>query len=154
MNNLIIQVDSREQKNDEVIEYFDKVGQKYFVSKVPAGDYINFKTPKVTIDLKASLVELANNLTRKHEQFRNEIQLAKQDMECDFVVLIREPMASLEAVKQWSSNRTKLKGEQLYKIMNTMSEKYGIIWRFCTRENAGAKIIQIIEWYENNIKKG
>ena len=150
MNNLIIQVDSREQKNDEVIEYFDRVGQRYFVSKVPAGDYINFRTPKVTIDLKASLVELANNLTRKHEQFRNEIILARRDMECDLVVLIREPLESFEAVKQWQSNRTKLKGEQLYKIMKTISEKYGVIWRFCTRENAGEKIIQIIEWYDKN----
>lgn len=150
MSDIIIQTDSREQKNDEVIAYFDRVGQRYFVSKVPAGDYINFKTPKVTIDLKASLVELANNLTREHERFKREIMLAKQDMECDFVVLIREPLASLEDVRGWSSNRTKLKGEQLYKIMKTMSERYGVLWRFCTREGAGKKIIDIIDWYDKN----
>ena len=86
---------------------------------------INKKTPfyftsKNTIDLKASLVELANNLTRKHQQFRNEIDLAQKEMGCDFVVLVREPLANLEAVRRWSSNRTKVTGEQLYKIMKTM----------------------------------
>ena len=150
MSTIIIEVDSREKENQEVIDYFERVGQPYFVSKVPAGDYINFKSPKVTIDLKASMVELANNLTRKHEQFRNEIELAQKDMGCDFVVLIREPLESLEAVKQWSSNRTKVTGEQLYKIMSTIYKKYNVLWRFCTRENAGKKIIEIIEWYDKN----
>lgn len=149
-NKIIIQCDSREQKNQEVIDYFDKVGQKYFVSKVAGGDYINFKSPKVAIDLKGSLVELANNLTREHERFKREMQVVKKDMQCDLVVLIREPLNSLEDVKNWSSKRTKLSGEQLYKIMKTMQERYGILWRFCTREGAGKKIIDIIEWYENN----
>lgn len=150
MVEIIIQVDSREQKNDEVIKHFDKVGQKYFVSKVAGADYINFKSPKVAIDLKANLVELANNLTRKHEQFKNEIAIVQNDMKCDFVVLIREPFKTFEDVKKWSSNRTKLKGEQIYKIMQTMSERYGVIWRFCTRQSAGAKIIEIIDWYDKN----
>ena len=147
---MIVQIDSREQKNDEVVEYFDKIGQKYFVSKVPGGDYINFKAPKVTIDLKKDLVELANNLTREHERFKREMTVVKDDMQCDLVVLIREPLKSLEDVKNWSSKRTQLKGEQLYKIMKTMAEKYGILWRFCTRETAGQKILQILDWYDKN----
>lgn len=147
---MVIQVDSREQKNDEVIEYFDKIGQKYFVSKVPGGDYLNFKSPKVAIDLKKDLLEVANNLTREHARFKREMAVVKDDMQCDLVVLIREPLKCLEDVKTWNSKRTQLKGEQLYKIMKTMAEKYGILWRFCTRETAGAKIIQILEWYDKN----
>jgi hypothetical protein len=148
MSELIIQCDSREQGNELVLEYFDKVGQKYFVSKVAGGDYINFKAPKVSIDLKASLLELANNLTKDHERFKREIAVVQNDMKCDFVVLIREPLNSLEAVKNWSSSRTKLKGEQLYKIMQTMASRYQILWRFCSREDAGKKIIDILEWYD------
>lgn len=147
---IIIQCDSREQKNEEVIEYFDKVGQKYFISKVPGGDYINFKSPKVTIDLKGSFVELANNLTREHDRFKREIKLVKEDMQCDFVVLIREPIKSMEEVKSWSSKRTQLTGDKLYKIMKTMEQRYGVLWRFCSREDAGKKIIDIIEWYDKH----
>lgn len=148
MSKVIIQCDTREKENQEVIDYFEKIGQPYFVSKVPAGDYINFKSPKVAVDLKASLLELEGNLTRQHQRFVREIETTRQDMGCNLVVLIREPLTSLEDVKHWSHPRTKMKGEQLYKIMKTMEQKYGILWRFCTRENAGAKIIQIIEWYD------
>lgn len=147
---IIIQCDSREQKNEEVIEYFDKVGQKYFISKVPGGDYINFTSPKVTIDLKGSFVELSNNLTREHERFKREIKLVREDMKCDFVVLIREPIKSMEEVKSWSSKRTQLTGDKLYKIMKTMEQRYGVLWRFCSREDAGKKIIDIIEWYDKH----
>lgn len=150
MGEIIVQIDSREQKNDEVVEYFDKIGQKYFVSKVAGADYINFKAPKVAIDLKKDLIELANNLTREHERFKREMEVVQKDMQCDLVVLIREPYQSLEDVKNWSSKRTQLKGEQLYKIMKTMADKYGILWRFCSRETAGAKILQILNWYDKN----
>lgn len=150
MANIIIQVDSRENKNCEVIEYFEKVGQKYFVSKVAGADYINFKSPKVAIDLKGGLLELCNNLTWEHERFKREMNLVKNSMECDMVILIREPLNSLEKVKKWSSKRTKVSGEQLYKIMKTMQEKYNLMYMFCTRKEAGAKIIEIIKWYEEN----
>ena len=147
---IIIQCDSREQKNQEVIDYFNRSGQRYFVSKVAGGDYINFKNPKVAIDLKASLLEVASNLTKEHERFKREMFLVQKEMQCDFVVLIREPLQSLEDVKTWNSDRTKLKGEHLYKIMKTMQDRYGILWRFCTREGAGKKIIDIIEWYDTH----
>lgn len=147
MGKVIIQVDSREKENSEVIEYFNKIRQKYFVSKVAGGDYINFKSPKVAIDLKKDLLELTNNLTREHDRFKREILLVRNNMECDFVVLIREPLNSLEDVKSWNNPKTKVKGEQLYKIMKTMQERYGVLWRFCSREKSGEKIMQIINWY-------
>lgn len=139
---MIIQVDSREKKNNEVLEYFDSIGQKYFISKIASGDYIDIKNPVVTIDLKANLLELANNLTRKHAQFREEIRKAHEDMECEFAVLIREDITFDDVVK-WRNKRTQLKGEQLYKIMKTMEERYNVHWFFCNRYNAGEKILEI-----------
>lgn len=136
--------------NEEVLRYFDSVGQPYFVSKVYSGDYIDFKAPRVAIDLKKDLLELANNLTSDHERFKREIARVRVEMQCDFVVLIREPFSSLEQVQEWSSSKTKVKGTTLYKTMKTMSERYGVIWRFCTRENAGEKILKILMWYSTN----
>ena len=141
---MIIQVDSREKQNKEVIEYFDRVGQKYFVSKLAGADYIDFKNPSVAIDLKANLLELANNLTRKHAQFKNELVRVQEDMECEFVVLIREDI-QFEDVKNWKNKNTQLSGEQLYKIMKTMEERYNIHWIFCNRQNAGEKILKILK---------
>lgn len=150
MGKFIIQSDSREQKNGEVLEYFDLIQQPYFVSKVYAGDYINFSRPKVAVDLKASLLECAQNLGKDHARFLREVLRVKNEMRCDLVVLIREPLQSLEEVKAWSNPRSQVKGETLYKIMRTMTERYGVLWRFCTRETAGAKILSILEWYEEN----
>ena len=150
MGKFIIQSDSREQKNGEVLEYFDLIQQPYFVSKVYAGDYINFSRPKVAIDLKKDLLELANNLGKDHARFLREVLRVKNEMRCDLVVLIREPLQSLEQVKEWSNPRSQVKGETLYKIMRTMTERYGVLWRFCSRENAGQKILSILEWYDKN----
>lgn len=150
MGKFIIQSDSREQKNGEVLEYFDLIQQPYFVSKVYAGDYINFSRPKVAVDLKASLLECAQNLGKDHARFLREVLRVKNEMRCDLVVLVREPLQSLEEVKAWSNPRSQVKGETLYKIMRTMTERYGVLWRFCSRENAGQKILSILEWYDKN----
>lgn len=150
MGKFIIQSDSREQKNSEVLEYFDLIQQPYFVSKVYAGDYINFSRPKVAIDLKASLLECAQNLGKDHARFLREVLRVKNEMKCDLVVLIREPLQSLEEVKEWRNPRSQVNGETLYKIMRTMTERYGVLWRFCRRETAGQKILSILEWYDNN----
>lgn len=150
MGKFVIQSDSREQKNSEVLEYFDLIQQPYFVSKVYAGDYINFSRPKVAIDLKASLLETAQNLGKDHDRFLREVLRVKNEMRCDLVVLVREPLQSLEEVKDWSNPRSQVKGETLYKIMRTMTERYGVLWRFCSRETAGQKILSILEWYDKN----
>lgn len=150
MGKFIIQSDSREQKNSEVLEYFDLIQQPYFVSKVYAGDYINFSRPKVSIDLKKDLLETAQNLGKDHARFLREVLRVKNEMRCDLVVLVREPLQSLEEVKEWSNQRSQVKGETLYKIMRTMTERYGVLWRFCSRETAGQKILSILEWYDKN----
>lgn len=150
MCKFIIQSDSREQKNSEVLEYFDLIQQPYFVSKVYAGDYINFSRPKVAIDLKKDLLEVAQNLGKDHARFLREVLRVKNEMRCDFVVLVREPLQSLEKVNEWSNPYSKVNGETLYKIMRTMTERYGVLWRFCSRETAGQKILSILEWYDKN----
>lgn len=150
MGKIICQVDSREQQNKEVIDHFDFIGKPYFVSKLYAGDYTNFLRPKCVVDLKKDLLEVANNLGKDHARFLREVLRAKNEMRCDLVVLVREPLQSLEEVKAWSNPRSQVKGETLYKIMRTMTERYGVLWRFCTRETAGTKILSILEWYEEN----
>ena len=150
MGKFIIQSDSREQKNGEVLDYFDLIQQPYIVSKVYAGDYINFSRPKVAIDLKKDLCEVAGNLGKDHARFLREVLRVKNEMRCDLVVLVREPLQSLEEVKEWSNPRSQVKGETLYKIMRTMTERYGVLWRFCDRQNAGQKILSILEWYDKN----
>lgn len=150
---MVIQVDTREQKNEEVLEHFDDILQTYFICKLHSGDYMDIQNGHCVIDLKADLVEVAGNLTKQHDRFKREIKRAN-DMDCVFVVLIREPLNNLEEVKDWKSPKnksgkdlTQVKGETLYAIMKTMAMRYGVIWSFCDRESAGKKIIEILKKY-------
>lgn len=157
---MIIQCDSREQQNKEVIDYFERINQKYVISKLYAGDYCNLNKPTILIDLKKDIEELIGNLTKEHERFRNEIKRANEEMGCKLIVLIRQQFNSLEDIKSYQvrkyskyNKNVDLRGkpmsnmnmETLYKIMNTMQNKYNLEWQFCSREESGKKIIEILE---------
>lgn len=157
---MIIKVDTREQKNEEVIAYFQSVGQPYIREKVNAGDYCEYENPTVTIDLKKDLEEVVGNVAKQHDRFVREILRANNDMGCKLVVLIRKPLKKLEDVKKYKVRKfsenhpnrklrgkpvTRMSMETLYKIMVSMEKKYNLEWRFCSRKDSGRVILEIIK---------
>lgn len=146
MNNLII-VDTREKGHKKILEYFDKVGQDYIISKLDYGDYQIFKQNKTVIDRKDSLLELTHNLckTTEHERINRELERARNDGVQNFIFLISESkIKTLDDIKNWSSPYTKVKGATLLKIMQTMKQRYNIKFIFCPRKDMGKKIIQFL----------
>lgn len=146
MNNLII-VDTREKGHKKILEYFDKVGQDYIISKLDAGDYMLYKNPKVIIDKKDGLLELSHNFcnTAEHLRIKKEIQRAKETGCKHFVFLIQDnKIKTSEDIKNWSSPHTKVKGETLYKIMCTMKERYDVHFIICPKKQMGEKIIKLL----------
>lgn len=154
---MLIQIDTREKGNKEVLEYFDRNGIRYIHSKLYTGDYIDAHNPKVIIDLKKDIEEVINNVTYEHKRFVEEIRKANEDMRCKLIILIRQPLQSLESVKTYQVRKyskynrnfagqpvSYMNMETLYKIMATMEKKYDIEWRFTTREDAGKEIINIL----------
>lgn len=146
MNNIII-VDTREKGNKKILEYFDKIGQDYIISKLDTGDYMIYKDYSTIIDKKDGLLELAGNLCKntEHERVKREIQRAKE-LGCDnFIFLIQDSkIKSSEDIKNWSSPHTKVKGNVLLKIMVTMKNKYGVRFIICPRREMGKKIIELL----------
>jgi hypothetical protein len=147
MNNLII-CDTREKGNKKILEYFDKVGQDYIVSKLDSGDYMKFKDYTTIIDKKDGLLELAGNLchTQEHERIKREIARARE-LGCEnFIFLIQDnKIKSLEDIKNWTSKHTKVRGETLLKIMTTMKEKYGVRFIVCEKKKMGEMIINLLK---------
>lgn len=147
MNNLII-VDTREKGNKKILEYFDKVGQDYIISKLEAGDYMLFKDPTTIIDKKDGLLEISGNLCRtsEHERIKREIERAKQ-MGCkNFYFLIQDnKIKTKEDIINWSSPHTQVKGSTLYKIMCTMKEKYNIRFLIVPKKDMGKTIIKLLQ---------
>lgn len=146
MNNIII-VDTREKGNKKILEHFASVGQDYIISKLDAGDYILFKDYTTIIDKKDGLLELSHNLCNslEHERIKREIQRAK-DLGCsNFIFLIQDSrIKTLEDIKSWSSPHTKVKGETLLKIMNTMRKKYAIRFIIVPKKKMGEMIIKLL----------
>lgn len=146
MYDLII-VDTREKGNKKIIEYFDKVGQDYIASKLDAGDYMCYKQYETIIDKKDGLLELSHNLcnTNEHERIKREIQRAK-DLGCtNFIFLIQEnKIKSIDDIRKWTSPHTKVKGETLLRVMQTMRERYGVRFIIVPKKEMGKKIIELL----------
>lgn len=152
MNNLIV-VDTREKGNKKILEYFDSVNQDFIISKLEAGDYMIFKNYNTIIDKKDGLLELSHNLcnTLEHQRINREIERAKQLGCKNFIFLIQsDTIKSIEDIKNWKSRYTKVKGEILLKIMQTMKKKYNVRFIICDKKNIGKKIIELLE-FENEV---
>lgn len=94
INSMIILYDTREHdgKNDHILKVFDKMKVQYRRKKLDYGDY-SFMIPaneelgiqrdldfskKIMIERKASLDELASNLTKERDRIKKELALAPQ----------------------------------------------------------------------------
>lgn len=161
---MVIQIDTREKQKaiQKILAEFNRQGVKYFTSKMYIADYMNLDNPKVVIDRKQDLNEVANNVCQDHARFRKEL-IRAQEAGIKIIVLVEHGngVKSLADVIWWDNPRrhrhvrgddgvwreeeTKaIEGDKLYKIMNTIQEKYGCEFAFCEKEDTGKEIIRIL----------
>ena len=149
--------DSRQQagKHEAKHDYWNLNGHKVLRCKLPFGDYA--PPPKVAVDTKENMSEIAGNIgnAKDHKRFREELKLA-QLYGCHLIILVEndEGIRSVEDVQHWQNPRRfispkAIDGNKLYKSMVTMSERYGVEFRFCSPEDAGRIVVEILEGYED-----
>ena len=143
----IYELDTRNKKDDYVTKYFDKQGIKWIRNKLYAGDVKLLNDTRVIIDLKANIEEIAHNLcnTQEHIRIRKELEKAKEIGCEEFIFLIKSNIKSADDLINWTSTKTKVKGNVLVKVMSTMKERYGCRFIFTTRANAPKKILELLE---------
>ena len=151
----MILTDTRQQKEQHILKEFDKQGILHIRTGLPSADYMAVRYNEqsfyldysILIDTKKDLEEISSNLcnTKNHERIKNEIAKARE-LGCEeFYFLIGDnKIKSLEDIKNWKSIHTKVKGETLLKIMQTMKQRYGVRFVICSKKNVGAKIIQLL----------
>jgi hypothetical protein len=108
------------------------------------------------------------DVTSDHERFRAELIKAKQDG-AEFIVLIedasvecledvffyhrpevvrsryvRNKSGRLPAYIKVEHKQREIKGESLYRCMQTISTRYGVRFEFCTRRTAGKRIMELL----------
>lgn len=162
-----LQIDTREKPKElaRIAKQLDRIGVKYFKSKLYVGDYMSLDNPRLVIDRKKDLLELCGNVTQQHERFRDELIRAKEHG-IKIVVLCEhgDDIQELEDVIFWVNPRSEemewrivnghpmkvykypkaTRGDQLYKSLCTIKDRYGVEFRFCNKTETGAKIVEIL----------
>ena len=168
---MIILEDTRNQlgKHDLKRLYFEQNGIEIRRTKLYCGDYTLPTNQSICIDTKNSIQELIGDIQTDHERFRNEL-LRASEAGIKLYILVENKGTYLNSKKTiWNENVTCIQdlfkwknprafifrhGQQLYpncakgewiaKCCITMEKKYGCKFVFCTPEDAGKRVIEIL----------
>ena len=162
-----IQIDSREKARAirKIVKTFDEAGVKHFSSKLLVGDYMSLDNPRLIIDRKQNLQELCGNVCQQHERFKREL-LKAIEAGIQLVILVEHgpDIKTLEDVYFWKNPRKHevrwrtvngkrvkyveskkaVDGNQLYRSLCTMRDRYNVQFAFCEKKDTGKEIIRIL----------
>lgn len=163
-----IQIDSREKARAirKILKIFDDHNVRYFTSKLLVGDYMSLDNPRLIIDRKQNLQELCGNVCQQHERFKREL-IRAMDAGIQLVILVEHgpDIRTLEDVYFWKNPRkhevrwkTKngkrvkyvesvkaVDGNQLYKSLCTIRDRYNVRFEFCEKKDTGRKIMELLQ---------
>ena len=133
-------------------EYFEKMGIEVVRSKLLFGDYQNPKNPSIAIDTKKDIQELIIDVTKDHERFKRELQLAKKCGAKLIILIEDEKVTCINDLYTWYNWRLKkspkaTKGSTLAKMLYTIennTEDYNCQFLFVKKAECGAKIIELL----------
>lgn len=144
--------DTRDQdgKHQNVLTYLEANSHTVVRSKLYVGDVTLLHDQTTCIDLKKDLQECAGNVCQQHERFKAECVRAK-DAGIKLVILVQHSPAikSTDDVRAWVNPRLKtspkaITGARMAAIMETMADKYGVEWMFCSKAQTGKRICEIL----------
>lgn len=157
---MVIQVDSREKKHiiQRILDGFDRRGVQHYTSKLYKGDYMSLDNPRLVVDRKQNLAEVAYNFTdatKNSKGFRSRFEQEMADakeMGIKIVFLVEHggQVRSIDDVAKWVNPRLKespmaMSGERIYRKMLAFQNYYGVEFQFCSKAQTADKIIEILE---------
>lgn len=167
--NAIIE-DTRQQdgKHDHVNAWFHAAGIRVVRTEMLVGDYTLPTNQSVCVDTKYGLSEVYGNLVVSHDRFRAECVLA-HDLGIKLIVLVEEDkIRELTDVDKWVNpraesyeflqraqahgmlterklpNKPPISSDRLRRMMQTMTERYGVEWRFCSKARTAETIVELL----------
>lgn len=159
-----IMIDTREKQHaiKRILSEFEKHGIQSISSKLYVGDYMSLDNPWLIIDRKQNLQELCGNVCQQHERFKKEL-LRAIDAGIQFVEHGKD-ISCLEDVYFWKNPRKHevrwrvvngkrekyvvsdkaVDGEQLYKSLCTIRDRYNVRFEFCEKKETGERIVELL----------
>ena len=172
---MTINVDTREHQSEwnRIQKQFDDIGIQYFRSKLYVGDYMSLDNARLVVDRKKDLQEVCGNVCQQHERFKKElIRAIEAGIRIIFLVEHGPDIKTLEDVYFWQNPRKHeirwkynkqtgqkekyfvspkaVDGKQLYKSLCTIQDRYGARFEFCTKDQTGRRITEILRDGEAN----
>ena len=161
---MVIQIDTRQQmhkKHHEIKEqWLVEHGHEVVHSKCLIGDYVCPSNGSVAVDTKQSCSELYSDLIQDHTRFHNEcVNAQKYGIKLYILVENKEGFTKPDDIMKWKNPqmfrywKAKSKGSkqrppasnlQLLKIMHSMHRDYNVDFLFCSVEEAGERIVELL----------
>ena len=153
--------DTRNQvgKHRNIEAYCKRMKIELVRQKLDVGDYmLDPVNGKVSVDTKMDIMEICKDvMSSDHRRFRAEC-IRAQEQGIQLIVLIEElpPFGNLELweVPKWkSSNQYHRYGDPMtlvdpktfQKALDTMTRKYGVKFRYCTRKQCPGRVIKYLK---------
>lgn len=162
---MILIEDSRQQagKHKNIAQYCKRNGIKVIRKCLSVGDYMvseDGENPSgnVSVDTKADVMELVKDvMSNDHRRFRRECERA-QELGIRLIILVEEEIP-YGIVDFWeppvwnTTNEFHRKGEPMTRVdpkifrkaLETMTAKYGVQFRFCTRRQCPSRVIKYLK---------
>jgi len=160
---MIILVDSREQRNQHILQKFSELDIKFKCKKLEFGDY-SFEIDGISfenicaIERKANLTELSGNLCQGRTRFETEFCKGLLN-NCKMVLLIEDESvrekcklrvamdkttidADTKFRKTWRSRMT---GNSMVASIKAFKERYNLELVFCKKNQTANKMLEIFE---------
>lgn len=138
--------DTREKKNQKILEYFESHKIPYIVQMLKTGDYMDAENPGVVVERKQNLGELMHNMCSPDKgRFWREIRRAHEEG-IRFVVLCEHGgnFTDIKDVAKYRDRFSKISGRELMNRIYKAQIAYGIDFQFCSREETGGRIVEIL----------
>lgn len=153
---IVLIEDTRQQASKHIAKHqtFERMGVTLVRSKLAHGDYA--LPPKVSVDTKQSIIELAADIDNDHARFKRECEGAR-DAGTQLVVLVENTCGvdSIESLAEWvepvaSFKRRKyakrrIYGSRLAKACLTMEKRYGVRFEFCTPFESAERVLELLK---------
>lgn len=154
--------DSREQRNQHILQEFSKQDIPFKVKKLNFGDYsIEGHEDKIMIERKAHLTELAGCFCKGRTRFEAEF-IRAYEAGAKIILLIEEhngrekmiyrreldKIKSLTDEERWKKTwRSNFTAVSMIASLDSWIKKYNISLIFCKKSETGKKIVEILKSY-------
>ena len=159
---LKLYMDTRQQKgkHELKINYWKTCNLELVTKKLDYGDYMIEGNDHVSVDTKADFTEIEGNLIHDHKRLVRECERAEEaGVQLVFLIENKCGIESLDQVNKWQNprffiwkfkhdhgakGRAPVTGAKLKKIMSTFEERHNAKFLFCSPEEAGQRVLDIL----------